>query len=494
MDPINQSFSQWLLQEEQARLEAYARYQRYYDGNQKLRVPEKYRSIIENVYKVRANYCDAIVNAPVARLKIDGIDCQDKATLDALTNIWKYNRMDAKCIKLHRNAVKKGDCFAQVWPHFPPGSTTPDRYEIKFLSPEICLPVYATDDAESMLYLRKQWISFDINGQPVAHKWLFYPDKIERYYFVLPKATTSMSVADYFRINWMPDDTDGFPPVVENPYGVNPVIHFRNMEDESPFGTSELQNAIPIQDAINKQIINLLRTSDFQSFKQRYLLGVGEDELPTNAETGKRELASNPGDVWRFEGTPAETTVGELTETDPTGILNSINSLVDHLCSITQTPRTCLQDSTGTASSGFALAKVEAPLISKIKEKQVSFGNAYEDINKLLIRQLQYHGVLAKGEPAETSIIWANLTSDSPQEKLFEAQRKQILKQNRVISAKRWQQDEGYTEEEIAEMQKDIKAEQEAAAAELIGHSFSFDGGGDTATGTESTKGKDADE
>lgn len=486
MDPINQSFSQWLLQEEQARLDAYARYQNYYEGKQKLRVPEKYRAIIEKIYNIRANYCDAIVNAPVARLKIDGLDCADEATLKALTSIWKYNRMDAKCIKLHRNAIKKGDCFAQVWPHFPRGSTTPDRYEIKFLSPEICLPVYATDDSESMMYLRKQWISFDINGQPVAHKWIFYPDKIERYYFILPKATTSMTVADYFRINWMPDDTDGFPEVVENPYGAIPVIHFRNLEDESPFGTSELQNTIPIQDGINKLAIALLRTSDFQAFKQRYLLGVGEEEIPMNSETGRRELASNPGDVWRFTGTPSETSVGELAEHDATSLLNSINSLVDHLCSVTQTPRTCLQDSQGTASSGFALAKVEAPLISKVKEKQVSFGNAYEDINSLLIRQLQYHGVIGKGEAPETSILWANLTSDSPQEKLYEAQRRQILKQNRVISAKRWQKDEGFTDEEIADMAKDIAAEQEAAAAELLGHSFGATGGGETQTGTES--------
>ena len=472
MDPITHSFAKWLQDEEEARMQYYETCQKYYEGNQPLKVPEKYRAIINQAYNIKANYCDAIVNAPVARLKIDGISCEDEETLTALTDVCKYNRMDAKSIKLHRNAIKKGDSFAQVWPHFPKGSKIPDRYEIKFLSPEVCLPIYATDDAESMLFLRKQWISFDASGQPVAHKWLFYPDRIERFYFLVSKSTTSMTLNDYARATWMPDETDGFPAVLSNPYGMIPIVHFRNLEDESPFGTSELHNAMPVQDGINKLIIDLLRTDDFQAFKQRYVLGVEEEEIPLNSETGKRELASNPGDVWRFTGGPQETMVGELAAGDSTSLLADINSLVDHLCSITQTPRTSIQDSQGTASSGYALAKIEAPLINKVKEKQISFGNSYEDINKLLIAQMQCHGALTKGEPAETTVLWANLSSDSPQEKFYEAQRKQILKQNKVISIKRWQQDEGFTEEEITAMQKEITEEGEAAAADLLGHSF----------------------
>lgn len=472
MDPITQSFSTWLLAEEEARMRNYATCQNYYEGIQPLRVPDKYKAIVAQAYGIITNYCFPIVEAPVARLKIDGISCEDKATLEALTKIWKYNRMDAKATKLHRNAIKKGDSFVQVWPHFEKGMTVPTKYEIKFLSPEVCLPIYATDDAESLLYVRKQWISFNEQGQPVAHKWLFYPDHIDRYYAPLSRSTMSMTVNDYFRTNWVPDSTDGFPETLDNPYGMPPIVHFRNLEDESPFGTSELQNAIPVQDGINKSVINLLRTDDFQAFKQRYLLGVDEQEIPVNTTTGKRELISNPGDVWRFSGTPQETQVGELTESNSASILANINSLVDHLCAITQTPRSAIQDSQGTASSGFALTKVEAPLINKVKEKQTSFGNSYEDINTLLIKMMQYHGDLTKGEPAETSILWANLSSDSPQEKLYEAQRRQILKQNKVISAKKWQEEEGYTEEEITAMQADITAESEAAAADLLGHSF----------------------
>lgn len=472
MDLIESTFARWLLDEEEARMMYYEKCQRYYDGKHTVLAPDKYLDLVRHLYGIRVNYCEPIVDAPVSRLNIEGLSCDDKKTLDELNRIWKYNRMDAKSIKLHRNAIKKGDVFAQVWPHFPKGSTTPDRYEIKFLTPDIVLPIYESDDSESLVMVRKQWVSFNQDGQPIAHKWLFYSDHIERYYYPLNRQTVNMTLNDYARLSWMEDTTDGFPGTIENQYGVIPIIPFRNKEDDSPFGTSELHNAMTVQDGINKLVVNLMRTADFQAYKQRYIIGVEEEELPLNPNTGRRELQSNPGDVWRFsEGEGVQ--VGELSENDPAGILNSIDKLVDHLSVITRTPKSILQDSAGTASSGFALSKVEAPLLDKVAEKQVSFGNSYEDINRALIIMMQYHGVLPKGEIPETFVNWKSSTSESAEEKLYNAQRKQILKQNRVISSKQWAIEEGYTEEEITKMQEEIQSESEAEMADTIGHDFS---------------------
>jgi hypothetical protein len=473
-DLIEDSYAEWLLQEEDARLNYYSKCQRYYDGQHLIMAPDKYLELVKRHYGIKINYCEPIVEAPVSRLTVESISCDDPETLKALNKIWKYNRMDAKTIKFHRNGIKKGDAFAQVWPHFPPNGDKPDKYEIKFLTPDIILPIYESDDSESLVMVRKQWTSFNADGQPVAHKWLFYPDRIERYYRILNRETMSMNTSDYTGLDWWPDDTDGFDWTLNNPYGMIPIIHFRNKEDDSPFGTSELHNAFAVQDGINKLVIDLMRTADFQAFKQRYITGIDEDQLPVNPDTGRHELQSNPGDVWRFPsgGPDNQVTVGELSDTNPAGILASIDKLVDHLCSITRTPKSTLQDSAGTASSGFALSKVEAPLLDKVREKQISFGNSYEDLNKLLIVQMQYHNDLPKGEVPETSIEWESSTSESAEEKLYGAQKKQILKQNNVISAKQWAKEEGYTDEEIAQMQADTKAESEQSTANLLGHSF----------------------
>ena len=471
MDDIELSYARWLIDEEESRLHYYERCQRYYEGKHLIMAPDKYLDMVKKHYKRRINYCDLVVEAPVSRMVIDSLVCDEPTAKEALEEVWKYNRMDAKTIKIHRNAIKKGDAFAQVWPHFPKGSTTPDRYEIKFLTPDIVLPIYESDDSESLAMVRKQWVSFDANGQPVAHKWLFYPDRIERYYAPLNRETVRMSVDDFTNVGWTEYTADGFSGVIDNPYGMIPIIHFRNKEDDSPFGTSELHNAFEIQDSINSLAVDLMRTAEFQAFKQRFVTGVEEEELPTNPDTGRKELQSNPGDVWRFGGEAGQVNVGELTAADPSGILASIDNMVKHLANVTRTPENILTGN-GTASSGFALAKLEAPLLDKVREKQVSFGNAYEDLNKLLLIMLQYHGDIPQGELPETSIEWETSTTQSAEEKFADAQRKQILKQNNVISAKQWALEEGYTEDEITQMQTDMQSEAETSTANLLGHSF----------------------
>lgn len=56
--------------------------------------------------------------------------------------------------------------------------------------------------------------------------------------------------------------------------------------------------------------------------------------------------------------------------------------------------------------------------------------------------------------------------------KLSEAQARQILKQNAVISSRQWALEEGYTEEEINRMEKEIQQENETESAALLGHAF----------------------
>lgn len=469
MDAISLSLLDIIAQNEQERLDYYAKCDQYYDGDHPLKVPEKYKQILEQEYGLIVNYCAPVVDAPVSRLTVDSLQCEDKATKEFLDGVWKKNKMDKKQIKIFRNAVKKGDAFVQVWPHFPMGSNKPDRYEIKFLRPDIVYPFYSSDDDESLEWVKKQWVAY-IGGEAIARKDLFYPDRIERYFAGV--TNPSMTMADFASAEWLPYTADGQPAVITNPYGRIPIIHFKNKEDDTPFGTSELQNAFTVQDGINKLIIDLVRTADFQAFKQRYVTGVEESELPVNPNTGKPELNCNPGEIWRFGGEGSEVTVGELTQNDPTGILSSIDKMVDHLCAVTRTPKTVLSDNDGTVASGFALSKIEAPLLNKVAECQVSFGDSFVDMNRLLLVMAKYHGESVNAE----SDVWANwkeVAADSPSDRLAESQRKQILKQNRVISSRQWALEEGYTAEEIERMQGELKSEDEAETASLIGHEYS---------------------
>ena len=464
MDVVALSLAEVLANNEQHRLMYYKRCEDYYDGKHPLHVPEKYKAMLEQGYGVRTNYCAPIVDAPVSRLKVECIQCDDEQAKEFLDACWRKNRMDAKSVKTHRAAIKKGDAFLQIWPHFPQGTLKPDGYSIKFLTPDIVFPYYADDDDESLQYVKKQWLAWGENGLPMARKDMFYPDRIERYY---NDATMTYPLSDFAKTAWLPYELDGQPAVIQNPYGVIPIVHFRNKEDDSPMGTSGLHDAFHIQDGINKLIIDLMRTADFQAFRQRWIAGVTEDEIPL--VDGKRVLTSNPGDVWRFDEPDVKT--GEFSEGNLTQILEAIDKMVDHLCAVTRTPKSVLQDSDGTASSGFALEKVEAPLLDKVSENQVSFGSAYADLCRILMIMGAYHGDCPKAD-VEAWIDWKDATSESPADKLSDAQRKQILKVNNVISARQWAKEEGYTEEDINRMQEEMKIEAETSMGALIGHSM----------------------
>ncbi|EIW20722.1 MULTISPECIES: phage portal protein [Pelosinus] len=466
-DKTQLSLMSIIMINEQARLNHYDKCQDYYEGNQPLKVPEKYKKIIETEYNIKANYCKPIIEAPVSRLKVEGIKCEDKVVNKFLTDIWDNNRMDAKSIKFHRNAVKKGDSFAQVWPKFIHGTDKPIGYEIKFLRPDIVFPMYQSDDDESLAWVKKQWLTFDLDGLPMARKDIFYHDRIERYVATVSHYMGALSLGGYAMLQWQGYNQDGFEPILKNPYGIIPIVHFKNREDDCPFGTTELEDAFTLQDGINKLIIDLMRTSDFQAFKQRYISGADEDSFEIDEKTGKRTVQSNPGDVWLL---PEESKVGDLEAADPKGILESIDKLIDLLAEVTRTPRNILQDSAGSASSGFALQKVEQPLIDKVQEMQISFGNSYEDINKILMTMGIHHKEIAKIEKTET--IWKELTQTSPADKLTIAQERQVKKQNKVISAAEWQRLEGYTEEEIDNINAEIAAETELATADTLGDSF----------------------
>jgi len=466
------------------RLAGYDKFDDYYKGKHPLMLPAKLKDILKDNYGILANYCASVIDAPTSKLKIKSVNCEDKKAEQFLKRVWSKNRMDAKPTKIHRQTFVKGDCFVSVFPHFTKGSIKPDRYNIKIIRPEHIFPFYSSDDEADLEYVVQQWVGWNNElNIPMAYKWIYYTDKIERYIATDSGLTIDMPQSSLLNLykNWIPDtnNADGLGAVLNNPYGVIPIVPFRNKAYDSPFGTSEIEKAIPIQDAINKCLVDLMHIVDLQAFSQRIITGLdSEENIPINPETNKRDFKAGAGETWVIAGADAK--VSELRPTDLNGILETIEKLIDRLCEVTRTPKMALNNSGGNVSSGFALAKTEAPLIEKCEESQISFGNSYEDINTLLLKMAKYHGDLSFDEIPETEINWKTLVETSPSDSFQEAQRLQMLKQNNVISSAEWARLEGYDPEQIKSMQEEINQENESNMGNVIGHSFSA-----TATNTD---------
>ncbi len=120
---------------------------------------------------------------------------------------------------------------------------------------------------------------------------IFYPDRIERFITAKPGDGIFTDADAFVR----------YRDAVPNPFGVLPVFHFANNADIGSFGRSELEAAIPVQDGMNKAVLDMLVAMEFSAYRQRWAAGIeieydsnGQVIPPFKAGVDHLWLAQNP--------------------------------------------------------------------------------------------------------------------------------------------------------------------------------------------------------
>ncbi|NLH61770.1 MAG: phage portal protein [Ignavibacteriales bacterium] len=419
MGLITESYLRQVEEGELQRLTDYLKYETYYNNKQTLTIPEKFKSELSNM-GIRTNYIAPIIDSFVSKLKVKGFSAGGAA--EKIEDVWNQNRMDALRYKIHRITAKKGDCYVIVWPD------QDGNVQIKVISPEFMTPVPDPEDEEKILYYKKQW-NIVVNDKVITRKDVFYPDRIERY------VSSENS-------EWQPYEGDSFPSVFENKFKMIPVVHFRNKIDEGIFGISEIRDAIPIQDDINRTIMDMLLDAGYLGFGQIFIAGVTKTDIELNNPNG---LDRNPGSGWIF---PNENTKVDKLQAEPlTSFIEAIDAQVNHLATVTRTPLFYLK-ATSQPTAGVTLRELEGPFLDKVCEAQISFGNCYEDINRLILKELGMNE-----EP--TTIIWESvpLTAEEVRNDI-------TMHASGLLSRKQVLRRQGYDSNEIEEIIKEIDEEE----------------------------------
>lgn len=427
------SFMEWERQAISDYWSKTEKYQAYYDGQHELRFPPRTKDILSTIYGLAINYCSAIVDTLTAKLKIDGILCEASEDVRSwLQGIWNQNDMDAISIRAHRNAAITGDSYLIVWPD------QNNQIRIYFNPSCYIYPFYDEENEENLKFVIKKWIFHNEKGEPCVRLNKYYPDRIEKY----------ISSLDWLQGSWQkymaPEDNE-WP--LSNPFGIIPVVHLKNKITDEAFGVSELKDAIPIQDAINKLEVDLLKVADFHGFPQTYVSGL-EGELIT------APLESGPGECWTFN---SKAQVGALPPADLSNILNAIDNHIEKLCEVTATPRSALGLTGGGMPSGEALERSHAALNNKALERQISFGNAYEALNRILIAIGSNLGQV-DGADVKTEIQWKPVSPRDKNELTNEVVNKLQL---RIISRNQARREFGYTQDEIKKIEEEVRTDTE---------------------------------
>ena len=217
----------------------------------------------------------------------------------------------------------------------------------------------------------------------------------------------------------------------------------------SDFGQSEILNVIPMQDLLNKTLIDLTMILDTLAFPQRYTLNVNHNSS---------RLDIMPGSVAEFHSEYDGGSVGQWQAATVDGPLKSIESLVQHIAGTTRTPQHLFQIM-GGAPSGEALKTAESGLVNKARQRMVNYGNSWEDCITMAMKIQAAFGQ-AQPEIDEGTI---RTTWDDPETR-NEQSHLEVMKSKMELGITKHQiwREMGYDQQQIDEMENDVAAERVA--------------------------------
>jgi hypothetical protein len=343
----------------------YRHTKRYYAGEHNLSfATNKFSNTFGDLFREFAlNMCPAIVDSTRDKLKILGFSVRNAAGENApmldrvIEKIWHDNHLRQRAGELHKEILKNGDGYLLVWPSATGG------VQVVPNAAESCVVSYDDETAATLRWAAKYWRSADKR----TRMNLFFPDRIEKYVSTNESEGVLPDPKGFVRF----ESEDGW--LVENPFGVVPVFHFANNADIGALGESELDHAIPIQDGLNKSVLDMLIAMEACAFRQRWVTGV---EVKTDKD-GKEVSPFKTGidTIWQSENPNAK--FGDFGASDLEQFLKVKDGFRIDMASVTGTPLYYLMPQMRGFPSGESLRKAETRFLAKVRDRQESFGNVW---------------------------------------------------------------------------------------------------------------------
>jgi hypothetical protein len=419
-----------------ARQRAIASARRYYEGNHPMEYgrAEFRRSVAELFADFRYNLCPIPIEALVDRLQLTSVQTggYDAPQWDETA---RTVRLDAFQQEVHREALLTGQCHVLAWDagHGP-------RW---FMQPSHVFELAVDEDTGDVLAAVKLWRP---EGKDHFRLTIYTATHALRY-----TMASDISASSLTKLPVLTPYTEQGPHAQSHPFRAVPAVRFANRG-----GVSELRDLIPLQNALNKSLLDLLLTSEAYGIPQRYVLGYVLERDPATGTI--RNPLPKGGGVWVFEGN--EVQVGQLQAADIAALSTSIGDNEERFARVAGLPIHFVRMG-GDMPSGEALRVAESRLSAKARGRTVEFGNAWEDLCAITWRT---SGV-------SYDAAWAPVETVSERERLESAEAKRRIG---IPDSVIWSE-LGYTEDEIAQMTEEAEA-RATRSAEIAMRAFSAGG------------------
>jgi len=443
----------WALEDVRSRLPKYALYRAYDEGDHRLLfATEKYRNAFGDLFREFAdNLCEDVVDGITNRLQIISWTSTDKALNALADEVWERNQGEARSGAVHRHGFREGDGFTigQV--------DAQGRARSYKQNPTTMAVRYSTETPDEMDLAAKVWRD---GGRYRVN--LYYPDgRIEKYASRGLGADNGMPKAAAFKPLAQGDpalkDADSY--VSEDLDGM-PVFHYPNGE-LSGYGKSILRGVIPLQDALNKAVADMLVTMEGHAAPLRWARGIEVERDPvTGLEKDPFKKANTPGSVLRTGSKDA--LFGQFDASEMTGFLEVQDSFKIEIARKGYLPPYAITLRSGASNfpSGISLLVAEGNTIKLAKDRQRDWGTEHRREMAYLLN-LETPGLNATA--SDLDLEWA--PPETRDEKaLLESL---VIKKDLGVPKRQILLEAGYSSDEVDEFLEEAEAMGEGDAAVL---------------------------
>ena len=357
----------WLgIEQQTPRDKELKRLDEYYEGEHKEQLKVKPAAFNDNI---SANFCGLIVNKAVSALvgdPADGhglswtfpseLDGVKDAPIEWLDTVWDENNKE---IFLHMNAL------AGAKYGYPAVKIVTDGVGgIELVNIKTKLLKVETDpqNAAKIIKYVIQYIQEEDNKQVQIRE-------------VTEPSGDGWSISTYRKVGAQKEVLDGTP--VFWPYPFPPILSWQNLpDDDSPYGQSDIESIIPLQDRYNFVMSNISKIIRLYAHPQRFGKNLTQQIIEDYMAMGPDEMLLLEGD-------------GEIVQlpndANLDGSLQFANMLRELIFSIgREVDVSVFKDKVG-AVTNMGLKLMYKDALEKLGTKRMLYGNAYQELNRRLL-------------------------------------------------------------------------------------------------------------
>lgn len=350
---------------------------RYYDGRQQLAFlsPEALESVGSRFGRLAVNIPRLAVNSLNERLRVTGF-LRDGRADPALWGHWIANDLDQRASLVHREALLLGRSYATVW-------ATPDGSPNVSIESAHQVAVLRDPGTREAVQAIKRWTT-----AATTEIVLYGRDEIRKL-----RADAVDAVHGFKTID-----------VIDNPLGWVPVVEFSNSDRILAEGVSELADVIPLVDALNKILADMLVGSEYYARPRRFATGIELEE----DEDGNAVNPYPEGNRMMIAEDPAAK-FGQLPGSDLASYKSAVEVLISSIMAVSSLPSHYVGVLSTQPPSADSLRASEAALTAKAEARQHTFGRAWEKVAKLM------HAVATGADPdaVDVGVVWADPSTRS---------------------------------------------------------------------------------